>query len=120
MGKRRISQNLVEQIGEERISRLLDLSCDAARAGNTDRARRYVDLARRISGKTRVPMPKDRPYCGGCLVPLIPGVNCRVRVDGHMVRTTCGCCGEIARRPYIREQSHEREGRQEGADEARQ
>ena len=105
MGKRRISQNLVEQIGEERISRLLDLSCDAARAG---------------SGKTRVPMPKDRPYCGGCLVPLLPGVNCRVRVDGHMVRTTCGCCGEIARRPYIREQSHEREGRQEGADEARQ
>ncbi len=107
MAKRRISQNVVNDIGKERMSRLMDLAEVAVREGKIDRARRYVDLARRIGGKCRLHMPKDRPYCSGCLVPLMPGLNCRVRVDGHMVRTTCGCCGEIARRPYIREQSHD-------------
>ncbi len=120
MGKRRISQNAVADIGRERISTLLDLAEEAVRAGRMDRACHYVDLARRISAKTRIPMPKARPYCDGCLAPLMPGVTCTVRVGGHMVRTTCGLCGAVRRMPYIREQSHEREGRQEGADEARQ
>ncbi len=120
MAKRRISQNVITDIGRERMSRLMDLAEIAVREGKVDRARRYIELSRRIGGKCRVPMPKGRPYCSGCLVPLIPGVNCRVRVHRHMVRTTCGCCGEIARRPYIKEQSHERERRQEGIDEARQ
>lgn len=120
MARRRISHNAVADIGAERISILVDLAFAAARDGNEERARRYVDLSRRIAAKTKVKVPRGRPCCEGCLMPLIPGVNCRVRVGGHMVRTTCGCCGEISRRPYLREQSHEREGCQKGADEARQ
>ncbi|MFT0899582.1 ribonuclease P protein component 4 [Candidatus Methanoprimaticola sp. MG2] len=118
MAKRRISHNAIADIGADRISRLLDMAFVAVREGKVDRARRYIDLALRISAKTKVAVPRDRPYCDGCLTPMIPGLNCRVRVGGHMVRTTCECCGEVFRRPYIREQLHEREGCQKGADEA--
>ena len=120
MGRRRIPQSAVAEIGAERIGTLAALAGEAVREGRTDRARRYVDLARRVAGKCQIRMPEDFRYCGECLAPLVPGLNCRVRVGGHMVRTTCGCCGAVSRRPYIREQSHEREGRQEGAYQARE
>ncbi len=107
MAKRRVSQNVVNDIARERMSKLMDLAEEAFREGRVERARHYVDLARRVGSKCRVRMPKDRPFCRGCLVPQIPGLNCRVRVGDHMVHKTCGCCGRIARMPYNREQSHD-------------
>ncbi|MBO4763836.1 MAG: ribonuclease P protein component 4 [Candidatus Methanomethylophilaceae archaeon] len=104
MSRRHLSQRTVQDIGSARISRLLDLSEEAIRSDRPDRARRYVDLARRIGMKTRVKMPKDRRYCKRCLAPMMPGVNCTVRLSGHKVVTTCGMCGEIRRTPYLKEQ----------------
>ncbi|MBQ8180270.1 MAG: ribonuclease P protein component 4 [Candidatus Methanomethylophilaceae archaeon] len=104
MSKRRVSNKTIAEIGSTRIAKLMDLSEDAVRAGNTDRARRYVWLARRIGMKTRVGMPRDRMYCKGCMVPLVPGVSCTVRLSDHRICTTCGMCGTVRRRPYIREQ----------------
>ena len=101
---RRIPNNVVREIGEERITKLLDLSEDAVRAGRDDRARRYVEIARSISGKTQVMMPKDRKYCKNCHLPMMPGVNCSVRLSNHKVCMTCDVCGEVRRIPYIREQ----------------
>ena len=86
------------------MSRLLDLSEEAVRSGRLDRARRYVDLARRIGMKTRVKMPKDRRYCKRCLVPMMPGVNCVVRLSDHKIATTCRACGAVSRFPYLKEQ----------------
>lgn len=104
MSKRRLSQKTVEEIGRGRINRLMDLSEEAVREGRDDRARRYVDLARRIGMKTRTGIPSDRRYCRRCLLPMMPGVNCRVRLSNHMVVLTCCQCGEIRRKPYVREQ----------------
>ena len=104
MSKRHLSQKTVSEIGRTRISRLMDLSEEAVRSGRHDRARRYVEIARRIGMKTRLNIPKDRPYCKACLIPLMPGVSCTVRLSDHKVVTTCGMCGTVRRRPYLREQ----------------
>ena len=53
MSKRHLSQKTVSDIGRARISRLLDLSEEAVRSDRPDRARRYVEIARRIGMKTR-------------------------------------------------------------------
>ena len=104
MSKRRVSQKTLSEIGTNRISRLLDLAEEAVRAGRPDRASRYVQLARRIGMKTRVKMPRDRRFCKNCLQPMMPGVNCTVRLSQHKVVITCGTCGAVRRIPYIKEQ----------------
>lgn len=104
MSKRRISQKDVSKIGEERIARLISLSEEAVIQGRPDRARRYVELARRIGMKTRTGMPADWRYCKDCLIPLMPGRTCRVRLSSHKVCITCEMCGTVRRLPYIKEQ----------------
>ncbi len=107
MSRRRIPQKVLTDIGDARIGTLLKLAVEAVGEGKDDRARRYVELAGRIAAKTQTSIPKDFPYCRGCRVPLIPGRNCTVRLNNHMVCVTCGSCGEIRRRPYLKEQSHD-------------
>ncbi len=107
MSKRRISQKALADIGAERTGRLLALAEEAVRQGRYDRARRYTDLAKRISAKTQAPMPRGHAICKGCGIPLLPGIDCRVRLGSHAVRVTCGLCGEVRRRPYLKEQSHD-------------
>jgi ribonuclease P protein subunit RPR2 len=101
---RRVPKATTQEIGAERIDKLLAMSEDAVRNGRDDRAVRYVDIARAISGKTRVKMPKDRKYCKGCHIPMMPGINCTVRLSNHKVCIRCDACGEVRRIPYIREQ----------------
>ncbi|WP_232687900.1 ribonuclease P protein component 4 [Halobacterium zhouii] len=89
------------RFAEERIERLHALARDAARGGEADRAREYVRLARRLSERNRVRLPREfrRFTCDACDSYLIPGRNARVRTrDGHVV-VTCDC-GEQARYPY--------------------
>ena len=89
------------RLAEERIERLHGLAREAARAGEDDRAREYVRLARRLSERNRVRLPREfrRFTCDACDSYLIPGRNARVRArDGHVV-VTCDC-GEQARYPY--------------------
>lgn len=91
-------------IAAERIDRLTDLAREATRAGETDRARAYVRLARRIAERHRLPLPTEfkRFTCDACDRFLIPGRNARVRTqDGHVV-TTCDC-GVAQRVPYDRD-----------------
>ena len=107
MSKRRIPQRTLTEIGEARMTRLLAMAAEAVREGRVDRARRYVELARRVSAKTQVPMPPDAAFCKGCGVPLMPGMDCTVRLSNHMVCVKCGICGRIHRRPYLKEQSHD-------------
>jgi len=103
MSKRHISKNAVTAIGEERISILTDLSKDALADGRCDLAKRYVSLAGNIGKKTRVKMPEGFKYCKKCLLPLVPGINCTVRLTGGKVVTRCQNCGGLKRMPYIRE-----------------
>ena len=71
-------------------------------------AQRYVQLARRISMTARVKLPLEcrRQVCRHCKGFIIPGVNCRVRVQhlrGPRVVVTCQLCGEKTRFPIKNE-----------------
>ena len=101
---RRIPNATVHEIGADRIDKLLTMSEEAAKNGRDDRARRYIDIAMGVSGKTRVRMPKDRKFCKNCHLPLLPGVNCTVRLSNHKVCIRCDVCGKVRRLPYIKEQ----------------
>lgn len=88
-------------IAEERIERLADLAREAAKAGEYDRSREYVRLARRLAERNRCGLPDrfKRFTCDDCDVYLVPGANARVRLqDGHVV-VRCDC-GATARYPY--------------------
>ena len=63
MSRRRIPQKVLNDIGRERIDRLLALATEAVREDRPERARRYVELAGRIGAKTQVPLPSDVPIC---------------------------------------------------------
>jgi len=103
MSKRRISRNAVANIGAERILILTELSKDALAGERDDLAKRYVSLARMIGNKTKVQMPAEFRYCKACMLPLIPGSNCTVRLTGGKIVTRCLGCGELKRMPYTKE-----------------
>lgn len=88
-------------IPAERVDRLAALARDAVKAGNEERAREYVRLARRIAERNRLTLPRTfrRFTCDACDAYLVPGRNARVRLrDGHVV-VRCDC-GATARYPY--------------------
>jgi ribonuclease P protein subunit RPR2 len=88
-------------IPEERVDRLHALACEAAAAGEFDRSREYVRLARRIAERHRLRLPRrfKRFTCDACDVYLRPGVNARVRLQpGHVV-VRCDC-GATKRYPF--------------------
>ncbi|MGM0591049.1 MAG: ribonuclease P protein component 4 [Halobacteriota archaeon] len=90
------------ELAAERIDRLHDLARAAAVDGNCERAREYVRLARRVSERNRIRLPRAfrRFTCDSCDAYLRPGDNARVRLQpGHVV-IRCECCETIARYPF--------------------
>jgi len=73
-------------------------------------ARRYSFLIRRISMKFNHHLPREikRSYCKYCKTPLVPGRNCRVRVQRGKVIYTCFECNKQTRIPYVKEQKARR------------
>lgn len=78
-----------------------------------ERARRYVELARKIGMRYNVRTPANfrRSFCKSCRAYLVPSRNARVRVDEGRIIVTCGGCGAVQRRPYRREQAARRKAR---------
>lgn len=104
MARRRISSKIASEIASDRMSKLFELSKDAAKNGDDKRAIRYVSIARCIGQKTRTPIPDDVRFCKGCGMPLSIEADCRVRIGDGRVKITCLKCGTIKRMPYTREQ----------------
>ena len=100
MAKKRLSNKEMKNIAEERIITLMQRAKCEARVGSYERSRRYVTIVRKVSNKTKTPVPKNEKYCKGCLLPLIPGVNCTVRLKTDYISTRCLNCGKIIRTPY--------------------
>ena len=96
------TREAVASIARERIEILIHQAKEMARK-NEDLSRRYVDLARRISKrtKTRIPSEVKRYLCKGCGIALVPGHNARVRLYAHNtgVVITCLSCGSVRRYP---------------------
>ncbi len=88
-------------IAEERINRLFELAERQASAGNQELADRYVELARKINKRTQEKIPRElqKKFCSECKNYLIPGDNCRVRLnpENQEIIYTCEECGQVAR-----------------------
>lgn len=95
------------RIALERMVVLFGLAEKEALQRHGARARRYVDLARRIGMRYNVRTPPEfkRRFCKACLAYFIPGVNARVRVGRGRVVVTCTACGAVQRLPFRTEQA---------------
>ena len=88
-----------EQIAQERIELLLKEAAGAVRADRKDRAKRYVDLARKIGMRYNVPLPAQgkRWVCLGCGVFMVPGRNASLRLRPQRTVIRCLDCGQVKR-----------------------
>ena len=92
-----------KQIALQRIHTLFRLARETIHE-DPELAQRYVEIARKIAMRTRLRLPKEyrRMICKHCKSFILPGVNCRVRIqpkrEPHMV-VTCLNCGKHMRIP---------------------
>lgn len=99
--KRRKEKAKIREIALERIKILFE---EAKRAKSQAYADRYVELARKISMKARLRMPREfkRRFCKHCYSYFIPGKNVRIRLRGKKVVCYCLRCKKYMRFPYIK------------------
>lgn len=92
-----------KKIALQRIHSLFQLARDVIRE-DEELAQRYIAIARKIAMAARVRIPREyrRQICRGCKKFILPGVNCRVRIqqrrEPHVV-VTCDYCGRHMRFP---------------------
>lgn len=114
MAKRFRKKHLERDVARRRIEHLFEVARRRVREGETDWARRAVDLARRVAMRYQTGLPthlRDQ-VCPGCKGPLVPGRTARVRVEQGKKSTTCLECGTVRRRPYRKEQRERRKARE--------
>ena len=109
MGNRPTSRNYgkmrsaVATVARERIEILLHEAVDVL-PQNVELSKRYVGLAKKISKRTKVRIPKEkkRYLCKNCGQPLVLGKNARIRLRPSNSRIIISClgCGAIRRYPY--------------------
>ncbi|MGD2249447.1 MAG: ribonuclease P protein component 4 [Candidatus Methanofastidiosia archaeon] len=94
----------IRKIAQKSIKKLFELA-EKEYNENPDRAHRYIEIARNISMRTRVLIPKHlkRRICKNCHHFLKYGENCRVRTKNTKIVVTCLDCGCIMRFPFVRE-----------------
>lgn len=92
-------ENVVDAraIVRSRIGILLGLAFEKVKL-DQQLARRYVFLARKLGMRHNVPLPREakRWICKKCATPLVPGVNCTVRISktgGGFRVIKCSGCG---------------------------
>ncbi len=105
-------------IARERIQILFD-QADKRFKTDPDLSDRYVEIAKSISTKLNVPIPRElkRRLCKECGAFLVYGANARQRVNSEKqyVILTCLKCGHKKRIPYVKEKK-ERKGKNERID----
>jgi len=100
--KRRIKDKKIQkQIALSRIKRLFLMAENKAHSGNLSIANRYVEIARKLSMKYLVPIPKEfkHRFCKHCYCFLYPYVNSRFRVTRGKLIIYCNNCKKYTRIP---------------------
>ena len=101
-----------KEIAKERIEILFSEAKKQALNGRLDLCNRYVFIARKLSSKYTVQIPRElrRQFCHSCYHYLYPGINCKVRTNKltQSVEYDCSNCGKINRYPYIKEKHEKR------------
>jgi ribonuclease P protein subunit RPR2 len=98
--RRRKDAQKARDLALQRMERLFSLAA-AAHELHPERSDRYVQIARQISTRTRVRMPRHLKrlfcrHCGGFLSPS----SARVRLRDGVLTSTCLRCEKQTRRPY--------------------
>jgi ribonuclease P protein subunit RPR2 len=98
MAKKKANVQETKIIAKERISILFERA-DEEFKDNPDLSDRYVNLARKMSMKANIPIPRDlkKKFCKSCYSYLKPGSNLKVRLHRSTLIYTCGKCGNIMR-----------------------
>jgi len=103
MRKKRTSKQKKTQktIANRRINQLFSLAEQNALTGKLNLANRYVELARKISMRHLVPIPKEykRRFCKHCYSYLLPDSNSRVRIHRGKLIIYCFNCKKFTRIP---------------------
>lgn len=99
--KRTGPKKLKKSIAKNRIERLFKLAEECAFHNKLELSNRYIFLARKISMRYLVPIPKKfkRRFCKHCYYYLIPGNNCRVRIYRSKIVVNCCNCKKYTRIP---------------------
>lgn len=99
------------EIAKERMYILFE-QADRRFKTDSDLSDRYVEMARNISTKLNVPIPRElkRRFCKNCGAYLVYGSNARQRVNSEKqyVLMTCLRCNHKTRIPYTAEKKKER------------
>jgi len=89
------------QIALRRINSLFSMAENKAFSGDILIANRYVAMARKLSMKYLVPIPKKfkNRFCKHCYNYLLPHQNCRYRVHKGRLVIYCTNCNKFTRIP---------------------
>ena len=88
-------------IARERMDHLFELSKREGSKHNMRYATRYVEIARKLGMRHRIPVPRHfkHLFCRKCGTFLQPGLNSKVRIQNRKVIRRCEECGAIRRIP---------------------
>jgi len=108
-----IGKNKQKKIARERINRLFVLAEKTALRHRLDLATRYVTLARKLSMRYLVSIPREfkKRFCKYCYCYLQPGVNSRYRVGHKNIIIYCSECGRYTRIPFYRKTKQKKKKR---------
>lgn len=98
--RRRKDSHKVRDLAMQRMEWLFSLAAEVHDL-HPERSSRYVQIARQISTRTRVRMPRHlkRLQCRHCGC-YLSASSSRVRLCEGIIITTCLGCGKQMRRPY--------------------
>lgn len=93
----------MREIARERVEYLFERAMTVHET-HPDRAQRYVQIARKVAMAARLRIPRHwkRRICHGCKRLIIPGFNCRYRLQSRSGKAsrivlTCHECGHQTR-----------------------
>jgi ribonuclease P protein subunit RPR2 len=95
-------KNIQKKIAIRRIKKLFDLSEQSALSGKLTLSDRYTKIARKISMRYLVPIPKEfkHCFCKHCYSYLLPNVTCRIRINHGKKVIYCFKCKRFTRIPF--------------------
>lgn len=88
-----------KKIAKKRIEKLFKLAEKKAKLGQIDLSHRYIQIARKISMRYLVKIPKElkKKYCKHCYSYLLLNKNCRVRISRGKIIIYCKNCKKYTR-----------------------
>jgi len=88
-------------IAKNRIIQLFNLAEQCALTDRLNLADRYVEIARKISMRHLVSIPKEfrKRFCKHCYSYLLPHTTCRIRIHRGKLIIYCHNCNKYTRIP---------------------